>query len=90
MSRLEIIHLRTAGNSFGSLTRQIREALGSGVGGAGIVTLYRRHGLETDVAIHITCHGSGEKSGPSTFGLHVASAMSAYGLVEHTVWEELT
>lgn len=90
MSRLEIIHLRTAGGSFASLACRIREAIGSGVGTAGAVTVYRRNGLDTDVAVHINSRGSGDTSGPSALGLHLASALSAFGLVEHTLWEELT
>jgi hypothetical protein len=90
MSRLEIIHLRTAGKSSETLARQIREAIGSEVDGYGAVTIYRRNGLDTDVAVHITSHGREEKFGPSVLGLHLASALSAYGLVEHTVWEEIT
>ena len=90
MSRLEIIHLRTAGESSASLARQIREAIGSEVDGRGVVTIYRRRGLDTDVAVHINRHGKGETESPSALGLHLASALSAYGLVEHTLWEELT
>ena len=90
MSRLEIIHLRTAGSSFASLARQIREAIGSEVGGTGVVTIYRRSGLDTDVAVHISSHGKGETASSSALGLHLASALSAYGLVEHTLWEEMT
>ena len=89
MSRLEIIHLRTAGSSFASLARQIREAIGSEVDGAGVVTIYRRSGLDTDVAVHIAFHGNGGRAGPTALGLHLASALSTYGLVEHTLWEEL-
>ena len=90
MNRLEIIHLRTAGKSSHFLARQIREAIGPEVDGTGVVTIYRRSGLDTDVAIHIACHGNGGRAGPSALGLHLASALSAYGLVEHTLWEELT
>jgi len=90
MSRLEIIHLRAAGKSFASLARQIREAIGSDFDGSGVVAIYRRNGLDTDVAIHLTSHGSGENAYPSALGLHLASALNAYGLVEHTLWEELT
>jgi hypothetical protein len=90
MSRLEIIHLRTAGSSFASLAQQICEAIGSEVDGTGVVTIYRRSGLDTDVAVHIYWHGNGERDDPSAVGLHLASALSAYGLVEHTLWEELT
>jgi hypothetical protein len=90
MNRLEIIHLRTAGRSFASLARQIREAVGSEVDGAGVVTIYRRSGLDTDVAVHINDHRRSDTTSPSALGLHLASALSAHGLVEHTVWEELT
>ncbi len=89
MNQLEIIHLRTAGKSVASLARQIREAIGSEVDSSGGVTIYRRSGLATDVAVHINRHGSGDTAGPSTLGLHLASALSAYGLVEHTMWGEL-
>jgi hypothetical protein len=89
MNRLEIIHLRTAGPSFATLAQLVREAIGPGVDDNVVVTRYRRNGLETDVAIHIAHRESGEGADPSDLGLHVASALSAYGLVEHTLWEEL-
>jgi len=89
MSRLEIIHLRTAGKSSEFLARQFREAIGAEGDGTGAVSIYRRNGLDTDVAVHINSHGSGENAGRSVFGLHLASALSAYGLVEHTLWGEL-
>jgi hypothetical protein len=91
MSRLEIIHLRTAGKMSEFLAQQIREAIGPEADGTGVLTIYRRDRLDTDVAVHITSHESGEtKVGPSALGLHLASALSAYGLVEHTLWEEMT
>jgi hypothetical protein len=91
MSRLEIIHLRTAGKSSETLARQIRQAIGSEVDATEVVTIFRRNGLDTDVAVHITSHGSGEyKAGPSALGLHLESALAVYGLVEHTLWEEMT
>jgi len=90
MKRLEIIHLRTAGASFASLARQIRDAIGSGFDGAGAIAIYRRSGLDSDVAIHISGDGGGGTAGPSALGLHLASALTTFGLVEHTVWEELT
>jgi len=90
MSQLEIIHLRTAGKSFAPVARQIHEALAPQAAGTGVLTVYRRDGLDTDLAVHIIHPESGDPTGPSPLGLHLASAMSAYGLVEHTVWEELT
>jgi hypothetical protein len=89
MSRLEIIHLRTAGMAFDSLARELRKAVGSELDEGGVVTVYRRCGLDTDVAVHITHDGKDGSASPSDLGLHLASALSAYGLVEHAVWEEL-
>ncbi len=88
MSRLEIIHLRSCEEPLESLGRRIRESLGSGDGRAD-VRLYRRHGLETDVAIHIHHLEAPGEAGPSGLGLQLASSLRAYGLVEHTLWGEL-
>ena len=68
MTRLEIIHLRTAEGFIASLTRQIREAIGPEGAGAGVVPIFRRNGHDTDVAIHINSHESGEDAGPSAHG----------------------
>ncbi len=88
MSRLEIIHLRSSGESLESLGRRIRESLGAG-GEDAEVTLYRRDGLETDVAVHIRRPGAPGGDGPSGLGLQLASALRSLGLVEHTLWDEL-
>lgn len=89
MSRLEIIHLRSSGESLESLGQRIRESLGAGSEGDGVVTLYRRLGLDTDVAVHIRGPGDPEAQKPSSLGLRLAEALRALGLVEHTLWQEL-
>ncbi len=88
MSRLEIIHLRSSGEPLESLGRRIRESLGAG-GEQAEVTLYRRPGLETDVAVHIRHPEASDRAEPNRLGLQLASALRAYGLVEHTLWQEL-
>ena len=50
--------------------------------------MYRRDGLETDVAVHIR-HSGVPASDVSGLGLQLASALRALGLVEHTLWQEL-
>ncbi|MEJ2582699.1 MAG: hypothetical protein P8127_13850, partial [Acidobacteriota bacterium] len=57
--------------------------------GTEVVTLYRRHGLETDIAIHIRCKGGAASKGPSALAFQLTSSLKAFGLVEHTVWEEM-
>lgn len=88
MKRLEIIHLRSSGKPLESLARSIRQSIGEGRSGGEVVTLYRRHGLDTDLAVHILDSGQPATRGPSRLALRLASALRAYGLVEHTLWEE--
>ena len=89
MSRLEIIHLRSAGEPLESVGERIRDSIQEKEPSSDVVTLYRRRGLETDVAVHIQHLGPSAKRGPSNLGLHLASALSTFGLVEHNLWEEL-
>ena len=88
MKRLEVIHLRTPGGVGAELARQVAESLAVPGGCCDVVRFYRRVGLDSDVAIHIHIVEDDSGPGPSTLGLHLASALRAYGLVEHSVWEE--
>ena len=90
MPQLEIIHLRSSGEPVESLTERIQESIREGGEEALTLTLYRRHGLETDLAVHVRRHVTAGGEGPSDLALRLASELRAYGLVEHTVWEELT
>jgi hypothetical protein len=86
MSVLEIIHLRSSVEPVDSLIDRIKESIWAEGGGTDVATLYRRHGLETDVAIHIRhC----ESPVASTLAVHLANALKEFGLVEHSVWEEV-
>ncbi len=88
MKQLEIIHLRSSGEPLDSLGNRIRESLAT-EDASSEVTLYRRDGLETDVAVHIQHPGVPDKRGPSDLALQLASALRNFGLVEHTTWAEL-
>ena len=89
MNNLEIIHLRSSGEPIETLAARIRESIGGGGESAEVVTLFRRRGLDTDVAVHIRHAEPRGVRGPSELALQLASALRAYGIVEHTVWEEL-
>ena len=89
MKQLEIIHLRSSGEPLESLSRLIRESITAESKSADTVTLYRRQELETDLAVHILRSGVAGRQGPSGLALRIASALRAYGLVEHTLWEEM-
>ena len=88
MSQLEIIHLRSFGEPLESLCQRIRESIREEGQRTGLVTLYRRDGLDTDITVHLHhLEPSGEK-GPSSLGLHLASSLRSLGLLEHTLWDE--
>ena len=88
MNLLEIIHLRSSGQPRDLVEEWIEESIRGGVEPGAAVTLYRRQGLETDLAVHIRRSGAAGAPAPSALGLRLASALRAYGLVEHTLWEE--
>jgi hypothetical protein len=53
------------------------------------VTLYCRHGLNTDIAVDIHRSAVPGRQEPNRLAVQLAAAVRACGLVEHTVWEEL-
>lgn len=89
MRQLEIIHLRSSGEPTEILSNQIAESIRAAETDTEVVTLYRRKGLETDVAIHIHHLKEPGAEGQSSLGVRLASALKAYGLVEHTLWTQL-
>ncbi len=88
MSSLEIIHLRSSTESVENLAELIRESMWDDGRQKGVFTMYRRIGLATDLAIHIR-HQGGAAEVPSRFGLQLVSSLAEFGLVEHSVWEEM-
>jgi hypothetical protein len=87
MSILEIIHLRSSIEPIDALADHIRESIWAEGHGSDVATLYRRHGLETDVSVHIRHDAAAGLTSP--LAVHLAHALKEYGLVEHSVWEEV-
>lgn len=88
MSTLEIIHLRLAGKPPENLCEQIKESIAANEEVAAKVAVFRRDGLETDLAVHIH-HVDTQNSEPGKLGLRIVSALKAHGLVEHQIWKQL-
>ena len=88
MSTLEIIHLRSSSEPIEDLAELIRESLWEDGRKDGVFTIYRRRGLATDLAVHIP-HAEERAEVPSRFGLQLVSSLAEFGLVEHSVWEEI-
>jgi len=72
VSILEIIHLRSSIEPVEALTDRIRESIWAEGHGSDVVTLYRRHGLETDVAVHIRHRGEAGGSDSTALAVHLA------------------
>lgn len=89
MSLLEIVHLRSSGESLETLNDLIKESIWAEGHGSEVVAVYRRSGLGTDIAVHIHQRESNGRNGPSALAANLANALKAFGLVEHSVWEEL-
>jgi len=88
MNQLEIIHLRSSSEPIETLADRIRESLWDEGRTDGVFTIYRRNGLATDLAVHIRCDGDNPPV-PSRLGLQLVASLSVYGLVEHSVWQEM-
>jgi hypothetical protein len=89
MKRLEIVHLRSSGESLETLNDLINESIWADGGGAEVVTVYRRSGLDTDIAVHIHRHDAHGGDSLNNLACQLTAALREFGLVEHSVWEEL-
>lgn len=88
MSTLEIIHLRSSSETVECLADRIRESLWHEGRKDGVFTIFRRDGLATDLAVHIR-HDEKPAEVPSRIGLQLVASLAEFGLVEHSVWEEI-
>jgi len=81
---LEVILLRASGIPLAELREAIHASIGSMETDAAVVHVYRRHGLDTDMAVHIR-HPDGPPQ-RSKLGLSLAASLAGHGSVQHTVW----
>ena len=90
MNWIEIIELRSAGNTQKKLETQLQEFLKQleKKTEKQTVKLYTRMIIENDFSIHLF-HDSGKiKNSGSPLGIKLVSALKSYGLVNHTIWIE--
>ncbi|THB76447.1 MAG: hypothetical protein D6B25_09725 [Desulfobulbaceae bacterium] len=88
MKWLEVIHLRSTeqdptlvDNILQQLIEEVHRKKGKGV-----VQLYKRASVASDVALQIR-HDSEQVSLPgSKLGLNLANALKPYGMLNHTIW----
>ena len=88
MKLLEIIHLRLAGDSPRNLVEAIRGSVDSQADPTQ-VRVYRHARIAGDLIIHLHRDLIGGSELTSDLGARLASVLREYGMVEHSVWQEL-
>jgi hypothetical protein len=90
MKWIEIIELRSAGNTRKQLETHLQEFVEQVEKKTKkqTVKLYTRILIDTDVSIHLFHDSSKVKNRGSSLGIRVVSALKSYGLVNHTIWIE--
>ncbi|MFC1693007.1 hypothetical protein ACFL1R_05845 [Candidatus Latescibacterota bacterium] len=91
MRWLEIIELRSATSKWKKMATQIKKMitdLNRDTGNHSL-TAYSQAMIENDFSIHLTHESCSVEKNGSSLGLHLASVLREYGMVNHSVWIEL-
>ena len=88
MKWLEVIKLRSAGESSGLLIEFLLPMANVGQSGLVEMKVYRHAGLDTDLSVHLHWNSEPPELNGSALGLRLAQAFKEFGLVDHAVWIE--
>ena len=90
MKWIEIIELRSAGNTRKQLEAHLQEFIEQveKIKEKLTVKLYIRMMIDTDVSIHLFHDSSKVENRGSSLGIRLVSTLKSYGLVNHTIWIE--
>ncbi len=90
MKWLEIIELRSVGSNRELLKRQLKALIDEAHKKAEqqAIKVYNHVAIDTDFSIHLLHDSKEADIGGSPLGLHLASALKKFGLVNHSVWVE--
>lgn len=89
MKTLEALHLRSVSTEPAEICRQILASLTGLAPDIHTFAVYRRVNLGTDLVIHFLRDSDADGPRKSDMALHLARSLRHFGMVEHTVWEEL-
>lgn len=87
MKRLEIIHLRSAGQRSEALIQEIRDSVIRHDPDM-VIRIYQHAAVETDLAIHIRMAEPSANQVDAELGARLSTALREYGMVDYTVWLE--
>jgi hypothetical protein len=88
MNWIEIIDLRSVGNSLESLKQTLLKPVAKTDRKNGLksIDLYHNFFVETDISIHLKWETKKRAPGKSDLGLGLASALKEFGRVNHAIW----
>lgn len=86
---LEVIRLRSTQYPIDDLHRMIVDSIPTDSEFAEGVSVLRSTGLNSDIAVHLCRKVMEEPAAKSILGNRLASALRTYGIVEHSLWEEM-
>jgi hypothetical protein len=87
LKRLEVIHLRLAGQHPEALIQKIRDSVIRHDPNM-VIRIYQQAAVKTDLAIHIQMAEPAANRVDAEFGVRLATALREYGMVDYTVWME--
>ncbi|MHB2148450.1 hypothetical protein ACX8XP_05285 [Calditrichota bacterium LG25] len=92
MKRLEIIEIRTTGNNRDDLERFLKnwQAEVRAKGKTASVQIYQQAQLESDFSVHLRYNPDTTEKEYRVLGERLISDLKEFGLVNHTVWLEIT
>ena len=90
MKWIEIITLRSAGTSREFIEQKIPRTVTDEDRGENLaaIRMYRNATLDTDLSVHLLFASPRPEAAPSILGQRLASALKAFGLVNHSMWVE--
>ena len=87
---VEIIHLRSVQRPSREIHQAIAESMRTITESEPQVRLYAHLRVVGDLSVHLIHQSPGRLEHASHLGLRLAEALKQYGLVEHSVWGEIT
>jgi len=92
MSWLEVIHLRSTAQKTEKLLNIVQHLVADAKkeGSCRKIKMYRRVLVGTDLSIILYHDTIKEDKNGSSLGLRMVSALKEFGMVNHTVWSELS
>ena len=91
MKWLEIIELRTGGNTKNALRKALQKLASEVLHDPERpkIRIYSNYSVDSDYGIHLFHQQSNPDAMGSVLGMHIAASLKEYGLINHHIWCEM-